>query len=64
MNFNERKIAHINKCVWVAKQFIERSKLAIKALDEGAYTSKEFAALKRTSMDLSRLLSELRKPNL
>jgi hypothetical protein len=49
----------------IAKRYIKHATLAIGALgvsDYAKYGSKDIAQVKRTSMDLTRILAEVRKP--
>lgn len=58
-------IETLDNAVEEAKKFIEKAEKAIKRSEEDGYTffgCKETAACKRASMDLTRALSELRKP--
>ena len=59
------RIAKINNAMYEATRFINRAKLAHRRLCAEGYitwASKETAACKRASMDLTRALAELRKP--
>lgn len=59
--------AKINAAVLEAKRFLSRHKeyeSAIKTLNGYSYIgTKESGALRRASMDLTRSLAEMRKPN-
>ena len=57
-------IEKLNKAVSEAKRFLKKADSAIKRIkseDEYFYCSKETGAVRRSSMDLSRELTELRR---
>lgn len=62
------RVQRLKKAQAEARRFIQASDAAItrfaveNAEKYGAVSTKEFAAAKRSSMDLSRALTELRKP--
>lgn len=62
---SEVRIELLTTAIGEAERFIEKARLAIDRLEDEEYIaitgSKETAAAKRASMDLSRTLSELRK---
>jgi hypothetical protein len=60
----EQKIQALKEALAEAERFIKRAKAAIKDLesDEWYSSSKELAAAKRASMDLSRALTRVRHP--
>ena len=65
MNKEDPRITKINNAIYEATRFISRAKVAHRRLCAGGYTtyaSKETASCKRASMDLTRALTELRKP--
>ena len=59
------KIYRLQECQTECRKFIERSNAWIKRLQNDKYIEvcKEAAACKRTSMDLTRSLTELRRPD-
>ena len=54
-------IKKLNKCMVEIKRFLAKERDARGALIKGNSICKETAAVKRASMDLTRVLSELRK---
>jgi len=67
MKVNEKQLVALENAVDEAERFIEKAKAALKRIndedDRGywCYSSKENAAAKRASMDLSRALTEVRR---
>ena len=59
---NEAKIDQIDFTILETRRFIQRAYAWRKRLKTGDVRSKEGAAAKRASLDLSRSLAELRKP--
>ena len=60
-----KKQEKINKAIHEAEKFIETADKWVDRLDEDKYAqfgSKEGGACKRSSLDLTRALSEMRKP--
>ncbi|MCJ7829344.1 MAG: hypothetical protein MUP81_06360 [Dehalococcoidia bacterium] len=62
MSIGEKKIQILIEAIIEAERFIKRAKAAKKDLesDECYSSSKEVAAAKRASMDLSRILTKVR----
>lgn len=64
MATTESKIEMLNACIGEAEKFIKRAKAWETRLTEDRYAifgSKEGGACKRVSMDLTRILAQLRK---
>lgn len=64
MATSESKREIINECIDAAEKFIKRAKAWETRLTEDRYAifgSKEGGACKRVSMDLTRILAQLRK---
>ena len=61
---NKEEIRVINETIIQAEQFIDRAKELKEFLEEDgfSYQSKIRSSARRASMDLSRLLTEFRKP--
>lgn len=61
----EAKIELYEDAIFEALRFVKKARLAVKALKVDGYSymngCKETGSAKRSSMDLSRVLSELRK---
>ena len=63
--YTERKIDQYQEAIDEAKRFIKKAGIAQKKMKEDSYAicgCKETGAVKRASMDLTRVLAELRKP--
>jgi hypothetical protein len=61
---NKRAIERLTDSINEAERFLDKAKIAklrIESNQESSYNSKSFAAAKRASLDLSRLLVILRK---
>jgi hypothetical protein len=57
------KIEALEEAMDEAHRFLRRAVVWREVLAEGTYQSKEGAACKRASMDLTRALAEVRRPN-
>lgn len=60
--YQDNQIEKLTKCINEAGRFVNKAREAIKRLkDDEVFSCKEMASAKRSSMDLSRVLTDLRK---
>jgi hypothetical protein len=59
--FNTMKVDRLRNAVFEASRFITRATIAADNIEAGDDAAPEYAAAKRSSMDLTRSLAALRK---